>query len=682
MSADAGQEQAAKQVEQEHRAVTAMYARLDQMRESARGQRQRVLAAPVEMETDLFARDVEVIRLARLIGDLDAAEASLCFGRIDPAAGPALHIGRRGLHDELGRTLLTDWRAEAAHPFYAATPAAPLELRRRRHLRTADRAVVAVTDEILDGSPPGPDDVVGDGPLVEVLDRARTGRMREAVSTLQAEQDKIVRSAHRGITVVQGGPGTGKTVVALHRAAYVLYAFSNLARRGVLVHGPNRRFLDYISEVLPSLGENDVRLSTVEDLVGLTAGHDDEPAVARRKGRAELAAALEDWVAGHRPRGIALTVRVGQDVLTLDAATIDRTTRRSLADRPGHNPARRVFVEQVVEDLVELIESRAAATLEAFDAEATAMGIDLDRGVASDLASLGFDTEPTGSGQPEFDAERLRTALLADDDLDAAVERVWPRLDPTATLREFLTGRTDLGGSQDTFSRADLALLDEVRDLVEGPPETGYGHIVVDEAQELTEMEWRMLMRRCPARSFTVVGDFAQAGSASTVRGWHEALGPFAGDRFEQYTLSVNYRTTQQILQAAAPLLARIAPEQRSSTSIREGAPPVHLHAADDELLGTVTEQVRRQHHEHPGELVGVIAADEQFARLSALSRALGAARLVPAAQSRGLEFDAVLVVDPAQIETARPAGVRDLYVATTRATKRLIVIEVIPPAR
>jgi hypothetical protein len=279
-----------RQVRVERELVDAMFARLDSEVADALASRAGVLAAPAEDAQALYARDVEVARLTRVVDELRAADQSLCFGRIDWASGESVHVGRVGLRGADGRPLLVDWRADAARAFYAATPVSPLGLRRRRHLRLNGRKVVDVSDEILDGSSPTAQDVVGDGPLVAALSRARTGRMREVVATLQAEQDAIVRSPHRGVTVVDGGPGTGKTIVALHRAAYVLYAFSNVAEHGVLVVGPNRRFLDYISDVLPSLGENDVRMATTADLVGDEATITESDDAARLKGQARLSA--------------------------------------------------------------------------------------------------------------------------------------------------------------------------------------------------------------------------------------------------------------------------------------------------------------------------------------------------------------------------------------------------------
>ncbi|MCE7078965.1 ATP-binding domain-containing protein [Streptomyces sp. ST2-7A] len=676
-----------------------MYRRLDDDLARALEDRDRALAVRPESPGERYARDLEVDRLSRIVGELRAAERSLCFGRVDTTAGASLRIGRISLRDEDGDLLLIDWRADAARPFYAATAVSPLGLRRRRHLRLAGRTVTGVSDELLDGSVPTDEDVVGDGPLVEALGRARTGRMRETVSTLQAEQDSIVRSPSRGVTVVRGGPGTGKTIVALHRAAYVLYAFPRVAERGVLVHGPNRRFLDYIGDVLPSLGENDVRLATAADLVGVTPTDTEPTALAEWKGRAERAGELAEWVGARRPHGTSLTVTIGHDTMTLDAPLVDGSRRAALRDTSGHNPAREHFKEYVVDDLVDLMEERAAAALDAIDAEvAEVLGIDPDRATAADLRRLGVDGPGPGGGQPEFDRETVRASLIDDPGIETLIERVWPRLEPADVLRDFLAdgappdspsstcppasapeGRTfPTGGPDDASTTADLALLDEVRHLIDGPPEDVFGHIVVDEAQELTEMEWRMLMRRCPSRSMTIVGDFAQAGSATGIHDWEAALSPFVGDRFEVHTLTVNYRTTAEILRASAPLLAEVAPDQRPSRSIRHGETPRTIGTTEallPALLGRLVDEERRA---HPGELIGVICPSARVRGLEAFVRGEGT-MVVPAAEARGLEFDAVLLVDPEAVRAARPAGARDLYVATTRATKRLTVVEVNP---
>ncbi|MEV1132402.1 helicase [Agromyces sp. NPDC049794] len=685
-----------QEVHKEQAAVAAMYRRLDQDLADARDAHRQALATPIEDPHDLYARDVEVGRLTRIIKERQVAEHALCFGRIDTTSGASIHIGRVGLRDDAGTPVLVDWRADAAKPFYAATAIAPEGLRRRRHLRLDGRRVVGVSDELLDGSPPTSCDVVGDGPLAEALGQARTGYMREAISTLQAEQDAIVRSANRGITVVQGGPGTGKTIIALHRAAYVLYAFPHMAERGVLVYGPNRRFLDYIGDVLPSLGENDVELSTTTDLVAVEPSKTDEPTLAERKGRVDMADALATFVRAHQPGKKPLTVRIGHDTLSLEAAVIDSARLSALRDAHAHNPARKYFKEYVIDELVDRLEQRAAESLQEIDAEvASVLGIDLDRAVAADLQKLGFADAPVSDGQPEFDRESVRASLMEDSDLDLVVDRVWRPLDPQAMLRRFLVEQVDTGEAwlgftahdiqkreqdeqyQPGLSRADLALLDELRSLVVGPPERTFGHIVVDEAQELSEMEWRMLMRRCPSRSMTIVGDLAQAGEPTTVQSWGAALQPFVGDRFELHTLTVNYRTTTEILEESAPLLAEIAPEQRLSQSVRHGEIPRALASKRGEMVSVVHGLVDHELESHPGELIGVICPAVSVTALKAVLNEK--ATVVAAPDVRGLEFDTTVLVDPAAIRASRAAGARDLYVAMTRATRRLIIVEPVP---
>ncbi|MFF1420246.1 HelD family protein [Streptomyces sp. NPDC058280] len=693
MRVDSGvAQQVEQQVEVERRLVDAMYDRLDSEIADALAARGRVLAGPAEGPQELYARDVEVARLMRTVRELRAAERSLCFGRIDSTSGESVHIGRTGLRSADGALLLVDWRADATRPFYAATPASPLGLRRRRHLRLNGRRIVDVSDEILDGSSPTPQDVVGDGPLVAALSRARTGRMREAAATLQAEQDAIVRSPHRGVTVVDGGPGTGKTIVALHRAAYVLYAFPALTGQGVLVFGPNRRFLDYIFEVLPSLGENDVQMATSADLTGVEPTTIESDSAARVKGRAQLATALTRWVRDHQPRGVPLDIRIGQETLVLDPESVDDAHRHATQGGLAHNPAREAFKEYVVSDLVNLLEKRTTEALTEMDDEVAALlGIDLDQAVAEDLRALGLDDTIAATGDPEIDWDGIRDGLLEDPGIDLAIEAVWPRLHATDALRRLLADSTALTTSlpdlsddeiailtlprRTGYTNADLALLDEARALVDGPPEQVYGHIVIDEAQELSEMQWRMLMRRCPARSLTVVGDFAQAGSATTVRSWTEALGPFVGERFAHHTLTVNYRTTAEILHAAAPLLARIAPEQQLSRSIRHGERPSTVLVTDPGMDEFIRELVEQAADAHPDELIGVIGPSDRIARLTTVLDGTGAV-VVAATDTRGLEFDSVFLIDPAAIETARQGGARDLYVALTRATKRVLTLQ------
>ncbi|MGW7582619.1 HelD family protein [Kitasatospora sp. NPDC054768] len=682
---------AAQQVELERVQVSVIGELFDERLAGAREQLGRVLASAADGAGEVYEREVAAGRLAGEVRRLQGAEGGLVFGRIDLADGTVLRIGRLGLQrDEDELPLLVDWRAEAARAFYEATPVHPLGLRRRRHLSLTGRTVVGVSDELLDGSEPAAGDVVGDGPLAAALRERRTGRMGTAVATLQTEQDAIVRSSHRGVTVVQGGPGTGKTVVALHRAAYVLYAFPKAAERGVLVLGPNARFLDYISQVLPSLGENDVVLATCEELAGVAPGAVDGFGAARLKGCVELADALAGSVRSRQAPGGDFTVRVGREWVRLEEAEVAGARAAAQASGLAHNRARRLFLELLVDSLTGALARGTVEALERIDAEVALLtGIDLDRMAARDLRRLGVDDEPA-TGADEFDADAVRAALLDDAYVDRAVEELWPRLVPGEVVDALLADADALAarlphlGDDERASLlrtpgapwadADVPLLDEAASLVDGPPEQAFGHVVVDEAQELTAMQWRMILRRCPGRSMTLVGDFAQAGPAATARDWHEALAPHVDRRFDLRTLTVSYRTTREILATTGELLGRIAPGQPPVRSIRHGEEPRSVAVAPERLAGELVRELRAQAAAHPGELLGVVCADGRTAELAAAG-VERYARLVPASEARGLEFDEAVVVDPDGIVAARPAGERDLYVALTRATKRLCTV-------
>ncbi|WP_174315587.1 AAA family ATPase [Streptomyces sp. CB01881] len=685
---------AVRVVEAERAEVSAVYGLLDERLAGARAELARVLAAQAGSAAEVYERDLAAARLTTEARRLEGAGEGLVFGRIDAADGFSLRIGRIGLHvDESDLPLLVDWRADAARPFYEATAVHPMGLRRRRHLRMAERSVVGVSDELLDGSEPTAEDVVGDSPLTEALQARRTGRMGAAVATLQAEQDAIVRSRHRGVTVVQGGPGTGKTVVALHRAAYVLYAFPKAAERGVLVLGPNARFLDYISQVLPSLGENDVVLATCAELAGAEPDAVEAADVACLKGGAAMAEALAGLVRSRQAPEGGFAVRAGQEWVHLDDEEVARARDAATRLGLGHNRAREVFKELLADAVTDAMERGTVETLELIDAQVAQLtGLDLDRVAASDLRHLGLDSAPSSNAADEFDAEAVRADLLGDAGVERAVEELWPRLVPEdvvgtllgspGLLARFLPQLADeerarLRRGPDTpWTDADVPLLDEAAALVDGPPERVYGHVVVDEAQEFTEMQWRMVGRRCPARSMTLVGDFAQAGPAATARGWEEALAPEFGTRFALHTLTVSYRTTEEILAATRDLLAVIAPGQTPSSSIRHGDEPRTIATSAPGLAATLAGELHAQAQTHPGELAGVVCADARLPELAAAGLA-DLARLVPASQARGLEFDTVLVVDPAEITAARPGGERDLYVALTRPTKRLCTVTV-----
>ncbi|RKT09674.1 DNA helicase IV [Streptomyces sp. 1114.5] len=691
---------AVRAVDSERDYVSSLYEVLTERLSEARAHRASLLKAPADSAGEAHEREIAADRLAKEIGRLEGAEKGLVFGRIDWTDGTALRIGRIGLHtEEDDLPLLVDWRANAARPFYEATPVHPMGLRRRRHLRLEERTVVSVSDELLDGTAPTDEDVVGDGPLAEALSARRTGRMHAAVATLQAEQDEIVRSAHRGVTVVQGGPGTGKTVVALHRAAYVLYAFPRAAEEGVLVVGPNARFLDYISQVLPSLGENDVVLATCRELAGVSTDTLEAPDTvapfdtARLKGSSALADALAGLLRVHQAPVGDFTVRVGRDLVHLSGEEVATARDAAVAAVPGHNPARQVFRELLVDAVADAMQRDVGDVLEQIDADTARMtGLDLDRftGAAQRRTEGAADPGPAH----ELDLDAVRSELLDDAGVDRAVEVLWPRLAPgdlvnalltdADALAEHLPGLTAqersllLRGPDDPWTDADVPLLDEAASLVDGPPERTYGHVVVDEAQELTAMQWRMIVRRCPARAMTLVGDFAQAGPVATARDWKEALGPHVGPRFHLHDLTVSYRTTQEILENVRGLLARIAPDQKPTRSLRSGESPRTVTPPPEGLVAAVVEELRAQRSAHPGELLGVVCADGRVGELTARGIAEHA-RIVPASEARGLEFDGVVVLNPEEIIRARPGGERDLYVALTRATKRLCTITARP---
>ncbi|MGO2048292.1 MAG: HelD family protein [Brachybacterium tyrofermentans] len=679
----------AQQVEIEQRAVEGMYAQLEREQAELVAARKAAMATPADDVEAREAREATAARLGSALERLRSAERSLCFGRIDGTDGQSWPIGRIGLRTESGEILLVDWRAEAARPFYAATMASPMGLRRRRHLKVEDRQVVEISDEVFSGEAPTAEDVIGDDPLVSAVSGARTGRMREAAATLQREQDEIVRSEHRGTMVVDGGPGTGKTIVALHRAAYVLYAFPTVAARGMLVVGPNRRFLDYISHVLPSLGENDVELATTTALARDAVTVTDSEQAARAKGRRAFADLLAARVDAHRPHGVPLRLTTAHGTTVLDPARVDAARRNALQSGAGHHRARALFLEHVVDDLVSELERQTTQEITDYEEELKGIGVDLERMFADDPASNQSDGS---ADELEIDWDLLRDELLEDPGIERAVEKVWPLLRAEDVLRSLLGDPAALAGAGlpaelidsagsragEGWSSADLPLLDEARALVDGPPAKVYGHLVVDEAQQLTEMEWRMLMRRCPSRSMTIVGDLAQAGPTSTLTTWEEALKPFVGARFAHHTLTVNYRTTAEILEASGPVLARIAPTQQLSRSIRHGDAPTALDVAGTDLEATLADLVARRTEDHPEEMIGVIAAPQRVPEIAS-GIAAEKVTVVPAPEARGLEFDTVILVDPDQISGGSAAGLRDLYVAQTRATKRLVTVAVAP---
>jgi hypothetical protein len=430
------------------------------------------------------------------------------------------------------------------------------------------------------------------------------------------------------------------------------------------------------------------------DIVGAEATRSEPDRIARIKGRASLAEGLSRWVQRHEPQGVPLELSTADETVVLEAALVDAARRHALEGGTGHNRARELFTEYVVDDLVNELEQRTAKELSDFEEELEALlGINFDRLGPRDLEHVSSDGIENPAGALDIDWGSIREGLLEDPAIDRAITRVWPRLHAGDAVRAFLTDRDALSDAlpdvpeediallsvsdHEGWSSADLALLDEARTLIDGLPETIYGHIVVDEAQQLSEMQWRMLMRRCPNRSMTIVGDLAQAGPATTIRTWDQALRPFVGDGFAHHRLTVNYRTTTEILQATEPLLARIAPDQRLSRSIRHGEQPRILAVTEERIHSQLGELIAQIAQKHPGELIGVVTTTGRSLTLGSEIRETDAT-IVAAPDARGLEFDTVIIVDPAGVQTASDAGLRDLYVAQTRATRRLLSLELV----
>ncbi|MEJ2857219.1 MULTISPECIES: HelD family protein [unclassified Saccharothrix] len=611
---------------------------------------------------------------------LEAVEEGLCFGRLDLRDGRRVYLGRLGLFPEDGdEPLLVDWRAPVAQAFYTATAVDPQGVRRRRRITTRGRTVVALDDELLeDGDGEG---LVGGAALLAAVTAERTGRMRDVVTTLQAEQDRIVRSDAGGVLVVQGGPGTGKTAVALHRVAYLLYTRPHLRTRGVLVVGPSRVFLHYIDQVLPGLGEQGVITTTISELLpGVEVGRVDPPEVVAAKGAAVMAERIAAAVRSRvRIPEDPVDVEFEQQVLWLDPDTCARAVRKARRTGLPHNQARLVFHQEIADVLARhLVEGMEAVVLDD-SGEALDGGSPDGRLSEADLRALAAagvvvddDQDEPRTLLDETDRAALRDSLIADKGVQAALDELWPPLTPEQVVSDALGGRVD------GWSAADVPLLDEAAALIGHADRPTFGHVVVDEAQELSEMAWRMLMRRCPTKSMTVVGDLAQTGNPAGASSWDHVLRPHVGDRRRLVELTVNYRTPAEIMTAAAGLLTTPPPR-----SVREaGETPWRIGTTPAELPAVVADLARV----HTGGRLAIIAP---HARIEPLAAALSLPAppdladevvLLTPDQAKGLEFDAVLIADPAGILDATPLGHHDLYVAMTRATHRLGVVHPGPP--
>jgi hypothetical protein len=658
--------------------------------------------APGGIGQEALDRDLEVHRLTGRLRTLRRFGLDLCLGRFVRADDPEpVYIGRLGLTDSAGRRLLVDWRSPAAEPFFAATHADPMGLLSRRRYRWIRGRIRDYWDEVfteegLDGNAALDDQSA----FIATLGGSRTAQMRDVLATIQADQDAIIRAGSRGALVVDGGPGTGKTVVALHRTAYLLYSDPRLGhhRGGVLVVGPHQPYLAYIADVLPSLGEEGVQTCTLRDLVpeGAAAGIEPDPAVARLKSSADLVRAIEAAVRFYEePPATGMTLETPWSDLRLGAE--DWVEAFETPD-PGtsHNEARDQVWEALLTILMDQDDGDAPAHLlrrwlaqnrdlvTAFNRawpllEAPDLVGDL-WSVPAYLRTCAPWLRPdevqklqrpdahawTVSDLPLLDAARQR---LGDPETSRRARR---REAATAAERERMADVIDRLIEADdselllmtTLRHQDLrdALVDEGAlpraepDRLAGP----FAHVVVDEAQELTDAEWQMLLRRCPSRSFTIVGDRAQARHGFT-DSWQDRLHRIGLDEVSQATLTINYRTPEEVMAEAEPVIRAVLPDANVPTSVRRTGVPVARGSTRD--LGSLLDTWLAAHTEG----IACVVGDPTF-------QATSRVRSLTPVLAKGLEFDLVVLIDPDTFGTGIEGAV-DRYVAMTRATQQLVIL-------
>lgn len=724
-------------VAEEQEFVDRAYSRLDQLRSQYREQRQKIDANHgVGNAQGWTERDALATHFAELSSRLDNVEERLVFGRLDMKDHATHYIGRISLLDEHSAPLLVDWRAPISAPFYQATAQEPLGVVRRRHIATRARTVTSVEDELLDVDQAQHQGLTlqGEGALMSALSSARSGRMGDIVATIQGEQDRVIRASDRGILVVQGGPGTGKTAVALHRAAYLLYTQrERLERSGVLIIGPSRTFLRYIEQVLPSLGESGVVQMTIGDIVpGLSAQDDDPVDIAAIKGRAAFSRILREAVRLiPRLPDRDQVLHVWNRRVTLRIKDVQEALSRARRSGRPHNVARESFAM----GLMELLAGRLI--VEAGDASSTA-DIDPDdlktwmseiRDSVDARRAINLAWMPTQASaflrklwsRPDLLAQANRKAgtPLSVEDLNllyrAQEEPLTISDIPLIDELEELLGTLDLASAQkrrveeqrekEERERANEALKATglgggivtadmlMRQTQEAPSlrplaeraradrSWTYGHIVIDEAQDLSPMAWRCLLRRCPSRSMTVVGDLDQKRGHRRPHSWKQALGPAARAFSEEFVLSISYRTPRALTRIAQAVLAQHGtPVLYPMEAVRDVPDCYQVsHTHKDTLkecvshvVSTMEERLDREEGEGKGRICVIVPdtqaqlwhADESGA--SALDQRVS---YLTAAGSKGLEFDSVVVVEPRDI---LDQGSGDLFVALTRATHDL----------
>jgi len=659
--------------------------------------------APGGSGQEAMDRDFEVHRLSARLRALRRFGLDLCLGHMVGAEdSEAVYVGRLGLTDSSGRRLLVDWRSPSAEPFFGATHANPMGLASRRRYRWTRGRITDYWDEVFtagafDGHAAALDD---QSAFIASLGSSRSPQMRDVLGTIQADQDAIVRAGSRGALVVDGGPGTGKTVVALHRTAYLLYSDPRLGHRrgGVLFVGPHQPYLAYVADVLPSLGEEGVQTCTLRDLVpeGAAAAVEADPEVTRLKSSAAMVTAIEpavqlyeepptkgmevetpwvdlwlsagDWAeafgAGAGIPHNEARDHVWEELLTILVDSYDdeevppELLRRSLAQNSELRDTFRkawplIEPTDLVGDLwdVPAYLRRCAPWLEPDEVKALQRA-DPQAWTVSDLPLL--DAARQRLGDPEASRRRRRrdAALAAErEEMAKVVDHLVATDDTDMQVMSMLR-----------ISDAQSVIIDENAvptadpDLLAGP----FAHVVVDEAQELTDAEWQMLLLRCPSRSFTIVGDRAQARHGFT-DSWQERLGKVGLDRIGLASLSINYRTPEEVMAEAEPVIRAVFPDANVPTSVRTSGVPV-VHGSVSEL-GSILDAWLAQHHDG----VACVIGDPTFTTTSRV-------RSLNPELAKGLEFDLVVLLDPESFGTGIEGAV-DRYVAMTRATQQLVIL-------
>jgi hypothetical protein len=658
--------------------------------------------APGGIGQEAMDRDMQIHRLTARLRTLRRFGLDLCLGHVVSADTlEPVYVGRLGLTDAAGRRLLVDWRSPAAEPFFGATHANPMGLASRRRYRWIRGRISDYWDEVFTS-----DGLVGHAALddqsafIASLGANRSARMRDVLGTIQADQDAIIRAGSRGALVVDGGPGTGKTVVALHRSAYLLYSDPRLGHRrgGVLFVGPHQPYLDYVADVLPSLGEEGVQICTLRDLVaeGAGAAIETDPHVSRLKSSANLVNAIETAVRIYEePPTKGMTVATPWAAIWLSA---DDWAEAYEAAEPGtpHNEAR----DQILDELIAILMAkyhgdasadllrksllqnrelratlnRAWPLLEAADLVGDLWSVpaylrkcapwlspddvqqlqreDAQAWTVSDLPLLDAARQRLGDPEVSLRRRRYEAAVAAErEQMSKVVDDLVAADDSEMLVMSMLRGQD----ARDTLVD-ETALPSPDPDLLAGP----FAHVVVDEAQELTDAEWQMLLLRCQSRSFTIVGDRAQARHGFT-ESWHERLERVGFDRIRLASLSINYRTPQEVMAEAEPVIRAVLPDANVPTSIRSSDVPVG-HGSTSEL-GSILDTWLAAHTEG----IACVIGDPTF-------RATSRVRSLTPELSKGLEFDLVVLVDPETFGTDIEGAV-DRYVAMTRATQQLVIL-------